>query len=81
MTMNNVILGVEIECVLNSNVHEDVEAGDYHDGEEVPGLASWYAERDSSIRHCYDFRFNRCVEFEGALCETCAEEVKGGEDV
>jgi len=60
--MNEVKIGIEIECVLNGIIHH-IEQGDYHDGLPVDGLERWKAEHDGSLSTKNDFgRWGECIE-------------------
>jgi len=46
--MKKIAIGVEIEGILNSQIHS-INRGYYHHGKRIPGLSGWTAERDGSI--------------------------------
>lgn len=51
---NEIKIGIEIECVLNSKIHH-IEKGDYHEGYSIDGLPRWKAEGDSSLSSYDEF--------------------------
>lgn len=46
--MNDIKIGIEIECILNGKIH-NIEIGGYHNGLRVQGLNGWIAESDGSL--------------------------------
>lgn len=54
--------GIEIECILNSEIHK-IYAGSYHSGTSVKNFLGWKAERDGSIHGRNEFTFSQNIEF------------------
>jgi len=56
-----IILGLEIECVLNREIHNNLKIGEYHNGRFFNKYFT--AERDGSINNNGFFNIPLCVEF------------------
>lgn len=55
------LLGVEIECILNEDLCSEIPRGSYHNG--VPFLDNWNVESDGSLCSSGNFDRERTVEF------------------
>jgi hypothetical protein len=61
--MANISIGIEIECIVNTNMNK-ITTGEYHHGRVVEGLEGWVAEEDSSLHDDGEFsEYGKCVEF------------------
>lgn len=68
--MNNISIGVEIECVLNKKLL-NLEIGSYHSGTKMQMLKGWTIESDSSLESFREFEeFSRCCEFVSPVFKT-----------
>jgi len=75
--MENINIGVEIESVVNSKIH-NINRGGYHEGYPVDNLPGWVAESDNSIHRQNDFDgWEDCIEFVSGIFEGKKQFING----
>lgn len=65
--MEKIKIGIEIECVYNTNILE-LQEGSYHNGIKIPTMPKWEVQRDSSLSEYGEFGdWSKSVEIVGGV--------------
>lgn len=56
-------IGIEIECIINTDHRKNLNIGSYHSATKTSGLKHWKLSRDGSLNTQNTFASSTCVEF------------------